>query len=688
MVVSDQRVYAEAHQLLTQLYGENASFRDGQYEAIEAALTQHRSLVIQRTGWGKSLVYFLCTKILRSRNRGVTLVVSPLLVLMQNQLEAAEKLGLACAQLNSKTKDSRDEILDDMVCGRLDLVFITPETLFSKKVQEKLPQISIGLFVIDEAHCISDWGHDFRLEYGQLREIIRSLPANVPILGTTATANGRVIADLQEQLGSDVFVSRGPLARDSLHLQVLSLEGQAERYGWILENLKNLPGSGIIYCLTQRDCDMLAGFLTKHGISAAAYHSGLSEDDNQETEERFRNNEIKAIVATIKLGMGYDKDDISFVIHFQMPSNIVSYYQQIGRAGRNIPQANVFLMSGVENEEINEYFIESAFPTREEMDSVMECIRNAQADATPAMLASALNMRKSRLDKALMFLYTDGYIYIEREPIRYFVSPKPYRYQGERYQQIRDIRRREMGQMKELVHTRECLSKFIVRHLDDQTARDCGHCVNCTGKELLPGRPSRGAVEKAQHYLNNLLLPIEPRKRWPSGVMSKAAIEHVNKDGLCLSKYGDAGFGQLVKEGKYSSAKRFSDELVEKSAQVLAGLIEAHSIEAVTCVPSLRSDLVENFAGRLAARLGLPFVPLLRKSSAQQQKTMENSAYQCRNALESFSVKDGVQIPSRVLLVDDVVDSGWTLTVCGYRLMEEGCEEVYPFALADSSHSG
>ncbi len=684
MISLESRIFTQAQQLLTQLYGAGAAFRDGQYEAIKAALTRRRTLVVQRTGWGKSLVYFICTKLLREQGKGLTMVVSPLLVLMQNQMEAANRLGLTCAQLNGRTKKSRQEILDRMVRGELDLVFITPETLFHKDVQEKLRQIVIGLFVIDEAHCISDWGHDFRLEYSRLKEVINQLPANVPVLATTATANDRVVADLRSQLGEDVFVSRGPLARESLRLQVLPLEGRSERYGWIAENLKQLSGSGIIYCLTQRDCDLLADFLKSQGISAAAYHSGLDDEVNQETEELFQQNQLKVIVATIKLGMGYDKGDISFVIHFQMPSNIVSYYQQIGRAGRNIPQADVFLMSGPEDEEIIEHFIETAFPTKRETDSMMSYIQE-QEGASQGMLESALNIRSSRIKKALMFLCNDGFLF--KEGSKYYAAPKPYVYQQEHYHQIKDQRRLEMEQMKELTHTRECLSKYVIRCLDDPEARDCGCCSNCTGRDILPSAPSLEALEASASYLHDLLIPILPRKKWPAGVMEKTTMTHMNQEGLCLSRYGDAGWGRMVKEGKYSPQKRFSEELVQRSAQALAPLVEREGIGHITHVPSLRTDLVEDFTRRLAERMGLTFVPLLKKRPAQPQKDMENGAYQCRNALESFYVAEDGQVPAKLLLVDDVVDSRWTLTVCGFQLMERGCEAVWPFALADSGQS-
>lgn len=679
-------LYEKALSIVRSLYGPGGAFRDGQYEAVEAVMSRRRTLVVQRTGWGKSLVYFVCTKLMREQNRGVTMVVSPLLVLMQNQVEAAKKLGLRCDVLNSRTKDRREDILRDLETGGLDLVLVTPETLFTADVQEHLRNIRIGLFVVDEAHCISDWGHDFRLEYSQLNQVIRRLPPTVPVLATTATANDRVIADLEHQLGDNVYISRGPLARESLSIQVLHMPGKTERYAWILQNINRLPGSGIIYCLTQRDCDYLADFLKKNGILAEAYYSrngDEGEKQNQQIEERFQRNAIKAIVATVKLGMGYDKGDIAFVIHFQMPANIVSYYQQIGRAGRNIPRAYTFLMCGEEDEQILNYFINTAFPREEETNAVMELIRNCDGIRL-GQLAASVNIRQNRLQKALSFLQHDGYI--RKEQSIYYATAKPYVYHAEHYAAISAVRKREMEQMKELTTTKECYSQFVVRCLDDPAAAPCGKCANCLGRELLSSRIDLRSKARAAEYLNTLVMEIEPRKQWAlSSLTEQKKIRFVNQPGICLSKYGDAGYGELVKRDKYSGYGKFCDELVGKSASVLGPIVKQNRITHICSVPSLRSGIVEDFARRLADRLGMEYVSLLEKGPTRPQKEMENSAFQCANAFGSFRVIPGREMPESVLLVDDVVDSRWTLTVCGYRLMEAGCAEVYPFALADSS---
>ena len=687
MEIQNRAIYRQAYRILVSLYGPDAAFRPGQYEAIEATMIHRRTLVVQRTGWGKSLVYFIATKLMREESGGMTLVVSPLLALMQNQLEAAQKMGLSCDVLNSTVKDRRQDILQSMVNNQLDLVLVTPETLFSQDVQMQICKIPIGLFVIDEAHCISDWGHDFRLQYARLREIVRLLPLHVPVLATTATANDRVINDLAEQLGKDVFVSRGSLARESLWIQVLNMPNKIERYAWMLEHIPHMPGSGIIYCLTQRDCDYLSDFLNKHGISARSYYSrdGLEEEKNREAEELFRRNQIKALVATIKLGMGYDKGDIAFVIHYQMPANIVSYYQQIGRAGRNIERAYVVLMHGQEDEEIIDYFIRTAFPTEKETGDILSAVTEA-GGLTLAGIEQKVNISRSRMDKAITFLQNDGFLY--KEDRLYYASPKPYVYNRAHYDAVTAIRRQEMEQMKALVRTKGCYSQFIIHALDDPAPFPCGHCANCLGRPIFPETASFSARQAAAAYVDKMVLTIEPRKRWPAFAGHKAGkIQYQNMPRVCLSKYGDPGYGELVRQGKYAKPARFSDELVGKSASLLLPLIQEKRITHAVAVPSLRSGTVMDFVKRLAARCGLTYLEALEKKPAEPQKTMENSAHQCQNAFESFSIREGISLPERIILVDDIVDSRWTMTVCGILLMEHGCQEVYPFALADSSRT-
>lgn len=348
---------------------------------------------------------------------------------------------------------------------------------------------------------------------------------------------------------------------------------------------------------------------------------------NKDIEEKFRRNKIKAIVATIKLGMGYDKGDIAFVIHYQMPSNIVSYYQQIGRAGRNIDRAYTFLMFGKEDEDILNYFINTAFPSEREAADIMEYISNNDG-VKLYQINSALNIKKARLDKAISFLMHDGFIRKEKQ--MYYATPKPFVYDKEHYDAVTATRVREMEQMKKIATTTTCYSKFVVECLDDHSAYECGHCSNCLGQDILPSSPLAESVHIAETYINGLVLDIEPRKMWVySEYTGNKKIPVPNKPGLCLAKYGDPGYGELVKQDKYSPKKRFCDELVGKSAKVLRPLVNEKEIKYITCVPSLRSDIVIDFSKRLAESLELTFVELLKKSNTRQQKEMQNSSYQC-----------------------------------------------------------
>ena len=676
-------IYIASLKILKKMYGTSAEFHKGQFEAIKATISHKRTLIVQKTGWGKSLVYFTATKLHRDMGKGMTVVISPLLVLMDNQLEAAERLGLKCSVINSDTKEEWDDILQRAKNDELDLILITPESLFSESVKNILPELRLGLFVIDEVHCISDWGHDFRLDYGNLYKIIKQLPPNVSLLGTTATANKRVIEDLKKQMGNDIFLSRGSLTRESLHIQVLRINTKYERYAWILENINNIPGSGIIYCLTRRDCDYLADFLNLNGINARAYHAGLGKDEEKETEELFKKNRIKAVVSTIKLGMGYDKGDISFVIHFQKPTNIVSYYQQIGRAGRNIGNAYVFLMSGDEDDAINNYFIDTAFPSEGECKGILDIIADNNG-IKKADILSSVNIRSSRIDKALAFLINDGYLY--KDYGEYYTTAKKFIYDWRHYNEIKEVRQREHKQMNELPNFKGCYSRYIMNCLDDDLATDCGKCSNCIGHDILSYKISEINVRKAYDYINGLILEIEPRKQWTSSDFTgNKKIEYINKNGICLSRYGDVGYAELVHEGKYGRSGRFCAELIGKSVEVLGPFVRQNRIDAITFVPSKRSKIVENFARELSERLRIDLLDSLWKLESEQQKNMENSAHQCKNAFRSFHVKKDCVLPNKLLLVDDIIDSKWTMTVYDYKLMKADYLEIFPFALSNTS---
>ena len=678
--------------MLKQAYGSTAEFRDGQYEAIEATLTNKRTLVVQKTGWGKSLVYFLSTKYNRSLKKGVTLIVSPLLVLMENQITAGKLLELKCGVLNStiKEREERQNIISKLKENQFDVFFITPETLFSDEFQAIIGSVNIGLFVIDECHCISDWGHDFRVEYSNLFKVINYLPINVPVLGTTATANNRVVDDLKKQFGNDVYISRGPLTRDSLHIEIVRAQSKAKRYAWLVKNVPKLPGSGIIYCLTQRDCQQLSDYLNQRGILAMPYYSDKNlEEQNHLAERKLMNNEIKVLVSTIKLGMGYDKPDISFVIHYQQPGSVVAYYQQIGRAGRSIKDAYCYLLTGQEDQDILNYFIENAFPTNEQAYRIIHALENSDG-LSRVQLETKCNIEQSKLVQFITLLENEDFIY--KNDTKYYRSAKKYMYNGDHYQAVKQMKYAEKEAMKGYIETEKCLSRYIVNLLDDDTDVNCGKCYNCMAGSILPTVvvPSLDEISVVAEYLDSIYIKIEPRKRWPQtnmGLDEKMVITYQNEYGVALARYGDIGYGQMVSHDKYH-ASGYREELISKSVQVLQSYVKINKITHITIVPSFRNTKVNQFAKEIAKRLNLQYVELFSKKESPEQKKMQNSYFQAKNVIESVFLTKDLVVPKHILLVDDIVDSRWTLTVCGWLLKQAGAVVVVPYCLADSSEKG
>ncbi len=677
--------------LLRQMLGPDADFRAGQWEAIEKLVIERRRvLVVQRTGWGKSLVYFLATKLLREQGAGFTLLISPLLALMRNQIEMADCIGVRAGTINSSNREVWDEVEESLASDSCDLLLVSPERLNNPRFRSLLSTIAgrVGLFVVDEAHCISDWGHDFRPDYRRIVRILRNLPRGVPVLATTATANDRVVADVQLQLGPGLTVLRGPLARPSLRLQNIQLADQSKRLAWLAENLSKFPGTGIIYCLTIADTERVGKWLRLKGFQVKAYHAGNDANiDREQLEQALLNNEIKALVATVALGMGFDKPDLGFVIHFQRPGSVVAYYQQVGRAGRALSRAYGILLSGREDDEIQDYFISSAFPPAETMSEILGALEESDQLSFNEIL-SRVNVSYGMAGKALKLLEIDGSVAADMEsrPRRYFRTLNPWEPNAEQIQQVTRLRREELAQMQAYVAHTGCLMEFLARALDDPSAKPCGKCANCKGIGL-SARVSPVIVSEAIQFLKRDNVVIEPRMRWPKGLFPdrKSTIpeEERNALGRALCYYGDAAWGKLVREGKYVH-NHFCDDLVRASADLILSRWQPDPPPGwVTAIPSRRHPrLVPNFAERLANALSLPFVPaLVRAKDAPEQKTMANSSMQARNVQGTLTISTDT-LSGPVLLVDDISDSRWTLTLAGWLLRTHGSGIVHPFVLA------
>ena len=671
-----------ALELLQKGTGQDTQFRDGQEEAIRHLVEgRRRQLLVQKTGWGKSFVYFIATRLLREAGLGPTLLVSPLLALMRNQIAAAERMGVHAETINSDNQDEWNRVEEATRAGTVDILLISPERLANERFREQvLADVAgrIALLVIDEAHCISDWGHDFRPHYRLIERIVRDLPPNLRLLATTATANARVMADLEAILGPNLEVLRGDLNRPSLSLQTIRMPGQAERLAWLAERLPALPGSGIVYTLTIRDAGLVAEWLLSRGIEVAAY-TGETGPNRQALEQALLDNRVKALVATTALGMGFDKPDLAFVIHYQTPGSVVAYYQQVGRAGRALEAARGVLLGGGEDTEITSYFIRSAFPTRDEAEQVLAALEASDEGLTQRQIEAGVNVSASRIQKTLQLLSLE--------------SPAPIVRQGSSWQLTAaalsdafwDLGAAGVGQRRQ--RRRRDAPRVSIESLDQESHVAGGESDIFLHVRLLVStqrrEPFRTIVAEAVAFLRRSSRPVEPRRQWPPG--KRIDPEHRAQPGRVLCVWNDAGWGQLVSRGKLQDG-RFSNELVSACAALLREWRPDPPPAWVAAVPSLRHpDLVPDFARRLADAVGLPFSDVLKKTGDRpEQKTMENSDRQARNVVGSLAVAEDAILAGPGLLVDDVVDSRWTFTVAAWELRRRGCGPVWPLALANA----
>ncbi len=670
-----------------------ATFRDNQQDAIQHVVEgRGRLLVVQKTGWGKSAVYFIATKLLREQGAGPAILISPLLSLMRNQIAAAVRMGVRAVTIHSGNTDEWEAAEASLARNEVDILLISPERLANEYFRNNVlgPLANrISLLVVDEAHCISDWGHDFRPHYRLLERIIRLLPPNLRLLATTATANNRVLEDLQNVLGPHLSISRGDLNRPSLLLQTIVMPSQADRMAWLAACIPNIEGSGIVYTLLIRDAVQVTEWLRSQGINAEAY-TGQAGDSREQLEEALLNNRVKLLVATTALGMGFDKPDLAFVIHFQSPSSVVAYYQQVGRAGRALPAAYGILLAGSEDEAIADYFIESAFSTREEIEAVLAALEASEDGLSIYDLMENVNASKARIEKALLHMSLE--------------SPSPIAKQGRRWilaaatldeafwaraTRLTTLRRAEQQQMQEYVRLNGGHMEFLINALD-------GDPTGIHGPTLVPlpsvVRPE--LVQQAIAFLRRTSFPIPPRRQWPPGgglpqmgISGRIRPENQAQDGKALCVWGDSGWGAIVKSGKLQN--RFPDDLVAAAANLVRQWAPSPAPTWVTCVPSRRHPVVvPDFAQRLATALNLPFRAVLEQSNDRpEQKSMANNNQQARNVDGSITVDAASIIAGPVLLVDDVVRSRWTFTLASYLLLTNGSGPVFPFALAQVNHA-
>ena len=696
-------VRERAEEVLRRLAGEQAVLREDQWCAIEAlTVDRRRVLCVQRTGWGKSAVYFVATALLRAGGSaaGPTVIVSPLLALMRNQVDAAARAGIHARTINSANLDEWSEIEHEIRAGSVDVLLISPERLNNADFRDNvLPGLaaSTGLLVVDEAHCVSDWGHDFRPDYRRLRTFLAGLPSRTPVLATTATANARVTADVADQLG-DALVLRGPLDRDSLRLAVLDLPDPAHRLAWLADHLERLPGSGIIYTLTVAGATETADFLRSRGFAVASYTGQVEDAERRVAEQDLLDNKIKALVATSALGMGFDKPDLGFVVHLGAPPSPIAYYQQVGRAGRAVEHAEVVLLPGPEDASIWRYFASLAFPPEDQVRSVLANLASDRPMSTQA-LEPLVDLRRNRLEMMLKVLDVDGAV--RRTRGGWLATGEPWTYDAARLRRVAEARSAEQKTMIEYAGTSACRMEFLRRCLDDPEAAPCGRCDNCAGP-LFDAEVSTASLAAAGAFLGRPGVEIAPKRMWPTGLAAvgislKGKIppgEQIDP-GRAVGRFSDLGWGSRLRGVAAPEAPDapIPDELAGAVVEILKAWAHGEDAwpqrpAAVVEVASRRHpQLVHSLAEHIARVGRLPLLGRVESSHVPQEGARGNSAQRVRALHDAFTVPaEAAQalagLGGPVLLVDDAVDSGWTMATAGRALRRAGAEGVLPLALA------
>ncbi|MFJ9556678.1 RecQ family ATP-dependent DNA helicase [Nocardiopsis sp. NPDC101807] len=698
------REQAEAH--LRALAGDSARLREDQWTAIRALVAEHRrALVVQRTGWGKSAVYFVATALRRAQGAGPTVIVSPLLALMRNQISAAERAGIRARTINSSNTTAWEATYADVAAGEVDVLLVSPERLNNPEFRDRvLPELAAGagLVVIDEAHCVSDWGHDFRPDYRRIRSLLHDLPDGVPVLATTATANERVTRDVAEQLQAggerqDTLVLRGSLERESLRLAVARLPDPTARLSWLAEHLPKIHGSGIVYTLTVSAAQETARFLREQGLEVRAYTGQTDPDERREAEDDLLANRVKALVATSALGMGFDKPDLGFVVHLGAPQSPISYYQQVGRAGRGVERAEVVLLPGREDTQIWEYFAGLSFPPEQTVRQTLDVLAAEGRPLSVAALETRVDLRRTRLEQMLKVLDVDGAV--RRVRGGWEATGRPWSYDAERYAAVTEAREREQRAMLDYIDLDTCRMEFLRRQLDDPESVACGRCDVCTGEywgtDVDPGRR-----EAAAEHLDRPGTPIAPRRQWPSGMdtLGVGLTGKIKEDlrageGRALGRLTDIGWGNELRRVLADDAPDapVDERMLQGVVRVLATWGWERRPVGVVVMPSrTRPALIEDLASRLS-RLGrLTPVGALEYAGAVEQRK-HNSAMRLAQVYASLRVGDGLrerlaavqaETPGPVLLVDDYTDTGWSLTVGAALLRSAGAPEVLPLTLA------
>jgi ATP-dependent DNA helicase RecQ len=677
--LTSQQQHLPPEALLLERFSITTSFHPGQCEIIEQLVQGKRVLAIQRTGWGKSLCYQMASLYYPH----LTIVFSPLKALMRDQCQRCNNVYAIPAAIVSSdfTQEDNKITLEQAVLGNYKILFIAPERLNNDLWQTYVQQMRVSMIVVDEAHCISTWGHDFRPDYRRIVHLVNALPKNMPVLALTATANKRVEEDILRQIG-DAQVHRGTLRRPNLYLNVVPLHGDQEKLSYLAEVLPHSPGTGIVYTATKHDAEMVAAFLQHLGIAAECYHGGKEGDVRQEIEQGLMANRYKVICSTNALGMGIDKPDLRFVIHYHIPASPIHYYQEMGRAGRDGQMAYCILLYDPADLEIQHYFISTAKPSDKHYELVLSLIRTSVNGLGESDIMLQTGLAQTPLRNILADLEEQHFIERNRRTRIYQSLGRFGKIDFAAYDAIRFQKEQELSHIEDYVQTNDCYMDYLTAYLGDIPGHHCGACKNCQASNFPLIRPPERIQEIAAQFLEEEYLP---------QIEKHGSVNHPQHEaGWALAYHGKSTIGKLVRASKYEEAGPFARQLVNRAVVVIKARYPIGAINGIVSVPPTKSGLlVETFARQVAEQLGIEYLPIIAKvRSTQEQKELTNWRQKSKNVKGAFIVRQPNMVAGRtLLLIDDIYDSGWMLREIGQTLMQDGARAVYPFAITKTAHS-
>jgi len=658
---------SQAETLLKKTFG-LPNFYDEQWETISKILNGERVLLIEKTGFGKSLCYqFPATTF-----EGLTVIFSPLIALMRDQVKKLNALGIQARCINSEqTPEENNEIIEDAKLGKLKILYIAPERQESPAWIDATQEMKLSMVVIDEAHCISVWGHDFRTAFKRIINLVNLLPQGMPVLATTATATKRVEGDIMQQIGNGVQVIRGSLMRDNFSLFVLKVNSEDEKLIWLGQNLDKLPDSGIIYTGTRSNTEIYSNYLTWLGIPVSNYNAGLNAESRIQVEDGLIANKWKAIVSTNALGMGIDKPDIRFVIHTQMPQSPIHYYQEIGRAGRDgNPSIIILLFNPNEDVKLPRSFIESGKPSIEKYNKVINALKSQMLGERDLQKATNLTQTPIRVIKADL---------IEQKIIRE-IAGKKYEYimnapalDTKSFEALRNDKLKELESMIDYIETKKSRMNFLCEYLGDAPNASFTNCDN-TGLPKLSVKVTDEWTKKLNDFREQYFPELEVESK-DSNIVN----------GLAASYYGVSTVAEALHRSKYEKGGDFPDFLLRLTLKAIRKKLGKEKVDLVLYVPPTSSgNLVRNFAEKIAATLKVSISHDLTKvRTTEPQKIFQNSWLKKDNVSGAFSYTEPDEIEGKsILLIDDIFDSGATLKEIGKLLTKFGARQIIPIVIA------